>query len=385
MRNRCVHQMTPTRPCLPTLMLAVTVSLLSGCNADSVSRPHDDVGSRVVDTSSDSFHDIDLFPGDQSDRTTYDEGLSPGRACEAVCDDENLCTVDECIEGECENTPGDRIIPPQDVGNCRRELCEDGLLSSVLDDTDLPAEDEFECTVWTCRNGEVAVDLDHAYCADADRCNGDELCDVDVGCVEVAPADYDDDGIPDREDPDPPDTDEDGITDCADVETCDWLDNNGNGLVDDDPVDDTLGDLCYEGPDTTEGEGVCRAGTLQCHRGEIVCRGQVLAAEEELCDGLDNDCDGVVPAEEATADCLDDVQLSITDGNSVTIHREVEAGTCSKTWLLGQDSGDFIGYYEFDTVEAAEEYWDSRPLRMMRKRAAADSLTHEVRTVETGD
>ncbi len=55
-----------------------------------------------------------------------------------------------------------------------------------------------------------------------------------------------------------------------------------------------------------------------------------------------------------------------------------QPGFRSKTWLLGKDSGDFIGYYEFDTVETSKKYWNSLPLRMMRKRAAEGSLSHEI-------
>ena len=58
-----------------------------------------------------------------------------------------------------------------------------------------------------------------------------------------------------------------------------------------------------------------------------------------------------------------------------------QPGFRSKTWLLGQQTGDFIGYYEFDSVAAAEAYWISLPLRMMRRRAAPGSLCHEVRAV----
>ena len=52
-----------------------------------------------------------------------------------------------------------------------------------------------------------------------------------------------------------------------------------------------------------------------------------------------------------------------------------QPGFRSKTWLLGEDSGEFIGQYEFDTVAAAEAYRDSLPLRMMRRRAAPGSLS----------
>jgi hypothetical protein len=54
-----------------------------------------------------------------------------------------------------------------------------------------------------------------------------------------------------------------------------------------------------------------------------------------------------------------------------------QPGFRSKTWRLGQQTGDFMGDYEFDSLADAEAYWDSLPLRMMRRRAAPGSLTHE--------
>ena len=56
-----------------------------------------------------------------------------------------------------------------------------------------------------------------------------------------------------------------------------------------------------------------------------------------------------------------------------------QPGFLSKTWFLGNDTGDFIGFYEFDSIDKAEMYWDSLPLRMMRNRAVPGSLRHEVR------
>jgi hypothetical protein len=58
-----------------------------------------------------------------------------------------------------------------------------------------------------------------------------------------------------------------------------------------------------------------------------------------------------------------------------------QPGFRSKTWYLGDKSGDFIGFYEFDTVADAEAYWDSLPLRMMRARAAEGTLSHRVKAV----
>ncbi len=55
-----------------------------------------------------------------------------------------------------------------------------------------------------------------------------------------------------------------------------------------------------------------------------------------------------------------------------------QPGFRSKTWLVGEDSADFIGLYEFDTVAEAEAYWCSLPLRIMRKRAIKGSLSYEI-------
>ena len=60
-------------------------------------------------------------------------------------------------------------------------------------------------------------------------------------------------------------------------------------------------------------------------------------------------------------------------------------GFRSKTWLLGRQTGDFIGLYEFDTVEEAEAYWDSLPLRMMKRRAAPGSLTYKATGIKESD
>lgn len=60
-----------------------------------------------------------------------------------------------------------------------------------------------------------------------------------------------------------------------------------------------------------------------------------------------------------------------------------QPGFRSKTWLLGQETGDFIGHYEFDTLTEAEAYWHSLPLQMMRRRASDDSLTHDVYETST--
>jgi hypothetical protein len=58
-----------------------------------------------------------------------------------------------------------------------------------------------------------------------------------------------------------------------------------------------------------------------------------------------------------------------------------QQGFRSKTWMMGRDTGMFQGVYEWDSVEDAEAYWTSFPMRMMKRRAVAGSVTHEIRAV----
>lgn len=56
----------------------------------------------------------------------------------------------------------------------------------------------------------------------------------------------------------------------------------------------------------------------------------------------------------------------------------VQPGFRSKTWMVGEESGAFRGLYEWATVAEAESYWDSFPMRMMRRRAIAGTLVKSV-------
>ena len=77
-------------------------------------------------------------------------------------------------------------------------------------------------------------------------------------------------------------------------EACDGLDNNCNGSVDE-GIANTTAIVCYEGPEGTMAVGECRAGVRYCTDGGFdgPCDNQILPTIE-VCDNLDNDCDGEV-------------------------------------------------------------------------------------------
>ncbi len=176
-----------------------------------------------------------------------------------------------------------------------------GCLARVPDVDD---DDPFRCAdtdgdgCEDCASGRFAPD------DDGDDADGDGICDGGDGCVDVenpGQADTDGDGIQDGCDVCPGvadaeqlDADGDGLGDACDdyhcvadgPEVCDGEDNDCNGLVDDGL--DAPGLVCATGE-----PGRCAVGIPQCI-GRLASCEPVDEATDEVCNGEDDDCDGSV-------------------------------------------------------------------------------------------
>ena len=98
------------------------------------------------------------------------------------------------------------------------------------------------------------------------------------------------------------------------AEVCDGLDNDCNGQVDDDYPEKNQ--LCGMQEEVNYGVGICTPGVWQCEDGYLRCEGHV-GPVDEVCDSIDNDCNGVVDDQlpNATMEvCYDAAQETILVG-----------------------------------------------------------------------
>lgn len=115
----------------------------------------------------------------------------------------------------------------------------------------------------------------------------------------------------------------DGVIECyggtdAEEEICDGRDNDCNGLPDDMP---SLG-YCYDGDEQDLWHGECHAGILVCDDGREVCENQQLPTDED-CDGLDNDCDGFVDEDLEDGEQVDIVFMIDLSGSMASYYASV--------------------------------------------------------------
>lgn len=99
-------------------------------------------------------------------------------------------------------------------------------------------------------------------------------------------------------------------------EVCDGRDNNCNGSVDE--GNPGGGAACNTGL-----PGVCATGTTVCANASIVCA-QNVQASTEVCDGLDNSCNGQIDESPASSSCG-----PVANGTPICLSATCQVGTCN--------------------------------------------------------
>lgn len=133
-------------------------------------------------------------------------------------------------------------------------------------------------------------------------------------------------------------------------EICDGVDNDCDGLTDEDDPDLPNGDFVYTGAFETANVGICRAGLERCINGKIEIVGEVLPQSEICGNNIDDDCDGLT--DERTEDNGDPVAIMLIIDFSGSMLQYIESVV---TALCNLSEDELLARSLFSVVAVAAE------------------------------
>ena len=259
--------------------------------------PTCDSGSCAISECEIGFHDLDGNPTNGCEYACLESGTEicdeVDNDCDGAIDEDFGLAADPAHCGACSTVCAyANAAPICSAGVCGMGACRPGFLNV---DGDATNGCEYACTAAgaeTC-NGidddcDGAIDEDFNLSTDASNCGACgrrcSFAHAAASCVagECRPGTcaagfYDVDGLA-----------SDGCEyACTPTgsEVCNGVDDDCDGAIDED--DPSLGTACGSAT------GACRRGTFTCQLGSLVCAG-ARGATPETCNGIDDDCDGVV-------------------------------------------------------------------------------------------
>jgi hypothetical protein len=236
---------------------------------------------------------------DEGQRNACDEcGLVDPEACDGI---DNNCDgqTDEGLIQECSTTCGTGIAYCSSGvwAGCTAKQPDTEICNGLDDDCDGFIDEDLECLCTMADVGMLMPCFEEplkcgkgyksCYCTDL-SCEDIQLSECLAVCHWFAE--------PEGSDPNCDPT----IGMPIDKEHCNNFDDNCNELI-----DENLTMECYSGPPDTVGNAKCMSGDMVCEKGEWgsfiepegfiedLCMGEVVPTME-VCNGLDDDCDGVI-------------------------------------------------------------------------------------------
>ncbi|MCP4918522.1 MAG: hypothetical protein GY913_16580, partial [Proteobacteria bacterium] len=205
-------------------------------------------------------------------------------ACEPGMPAENDATCDG-VDDDCDGTDDEDFVPEScGVGPCTAESsCAEGVLTECTP-AEAPADDDVTCdSVDDDCDGAVDEDFLGAVCG-VGACGNVGICVEGVEeCTEGQPVADDD-------------------------STCNGIDENCNGEVDED----------FDGDDRACGLGVCRV-VATCVEGVFACEPLMANSEDDAsCNGADDNCDGFI--DEDCDENLVSIELVSVDAEGIDIN-----------------------------------------------------------------